>query len=770
MFQIKRLCLVLALSFTVLPAIDAAAQTTGSSYVEPSGTIIRDIAVVGAQRIEPSTILTYLDIRVGDPMTQDTLDAALKSLFATGLFADVTLRQRGATLEVEVLENPVINQIAFEGNDKIKDEELLAELQLRPRQVFTRTRVQSDTARLYQLYRRNGRFAVQIDPKIIQLDQNRVNLVFEIREGDVTYVRNINFVGNRHFSDDRLRSEVSTAETRWYKFLSTDDRYDPDRIAFDQELLRRFYLSKGYVDFRVVNALAELSRDSSYFTVTFVVEEGPRYRVGNVRITSDLRGLDEKVLVPELTLQPGEWYNADEVQKTIDKFTTALGKMNYEFVAVRPDTNRNRDALTVDVSFHVSETPKVFVERIDVNGNSRTMDKVIRRQVDMVEGDPFNRDRLAKSETAIRDLGYFESVEVKTSQGSAPDKRVIDIDVAEKSTGELSVGAGFSTADGPLADFRIRERNFLGKGQDLLFAATVAGKRTEFDVSFTEPYFLDRDLSAGFSVFHTTRDLQRESSYTQRRTGGTLSLGYPLSENWRQSLQYRLERNDISDVKTTASRYILDQEGSRVTSAISQTLSYDKRDSKLFPTEGLVGWLNTEFAGLGGDAEFVSGKVGASYYVPVYEDKVILNFLGETGAITALGGNTVQINARFFLGGNTLRGFERSGIGPRDLTTDDALGGNVFYRGSVELTFPVGLPEELGVKGHTFTDFGSLWDLDTATTVGNVVDENRIRAAAGIGLSWRSPFGPIRLDYAVPYAKEDYDVDEKFRFSFGTRF
>lgn len=772
MIQIKRLGLVVALCFSAsaisVPQNAAFAQTAGSSFVQPSGTVIRDIQVLGAERIEPATILTYLDIKVGDQMTQDTLDSALKSLFGTGLFADVTLRQKANTLEVTVLENPVINEIAFEGNDKLDDEELLAEIQMRPRQVFTRTKVQGDTSRLYQLYRRNGRFAVSIDPKIIKLDQNRVNLVFEVNEGAVTYVKAVNFVGNTRFSDDALRAEISTAETHWYKFLSTDDRYDPDRLAYDQELLRRFYLSEGYADFRVVNAVAELSKDKDYFYVTFTVEEGPRYKVGNVKVAADLRDFDENTLLPDLTFAPGDWYDAEQVQGTIDNFTKSLAAMNFDFIAVRPDIQRNRDKLTVDISFQISETPKVFVERIDINGNSRTMDKVIRREVEMVEGDPFNKEKLAKSEQSIKDLGYFETVTVKTEQGSAPDKRVLDVEVAEKSTGELSVGAGFSTSDGPLADFRIRERNLLGKGQDLLFAATIAGERTEFDVSFTEPYFLDRDLSAGFGVFHTTRDLQDESSYSQRKTGGSLNMGYPLSEKWRQSLQYRMERNDITDVQAGASRYIIDQEGKRTTSAVSQMLTYDDRDSKLFPTEGLYSWLNTEYAGLGGDAEYVSGKLGSNYYMPFWDGDVVFNVLGEVGAIGATSGN-VEINERFFLGGTTLRGFESAGIGPRDISTDDALGGNLFYRGSVEAAFPIGLPEELGIKGHAFTDFGSLWDLDVASDP-NVVDSNSIRAAAGLGISWRSPMGPVRVDVATPYSKEDYDTKENFRFSFGTRF
>jgi outer membrane protein insertion porin family len=738
-------------------------------YEAPTGERIGEIRIVGVQRIEPATVLTYMDVRAGDHMTAETLDKALKSLFATGLFSDVTLRQKGPVLEVEVLENPVINEIAFEGNDRIKDEELEAEIQLRPRHVFTRNKVQSDVNRLYQVYRRNGRFSVNIEPKAIQLDQNRINLVFEIDEGPVTKVENISFIGNKHYDDDKLRSVVSTKEHRWYKFMTSDDRYDPDRSSYDQELLRRFYLSQGYADFRVVSSNAELSRDRKDFYITYTLEEGERYKIGNITINSDLRHFDASVLKPQITFQTGQWYDADAVQTSIDQMTDLLGDMQYAFVNIRPEVQRHKEERVVDIVFEIHETPRVFVERIDVRGNVRTLDKVIRREMDLVEGDPFSRSKLAKSEQNIRDLGFFEDVTVTPVQGSAPDKTVIDIGVAEQSTGELSIGAGFSTSDGPLADLRIRERNLLGKGQELELASTIAGQRTEFDLSFTEPYFLDRDFSAGFDLFHITRDLQDESSFDQRRTGGTLRLGYPLSEKWRQSLHYNLERNEITDVKDDASLFIREQEGERMTSAVGQRLTYDDRDSTLLPTEGLMSWLDAEIAGLGGDAKYVSSKLGSTYYYPIL-DNWILNLLGEVGAIGGYSNEEVEINERFFLGGTTLRGFERAGVGPRDEATEDSLGGNYFYRGTVEMSFPVGLPEEMGIKGHGFTDFGSLWNVDGSTDAAAIHDENSLRAAAGVGLSWRSPLGPLRVDLALPYLSEDFDKEEAFRFNFGTRF
>lgn len=741
----------------------------GFSFIQSASAqgVVREIRVDGSERVEPATVMSYMDLKVGDPMTREALDASLKSLFATGLFADVTLSQEGDTVVVSVIENPVINEIAFEGNDKIKDDELLAEIQLRPRQVFTRTKVQSDVSRLYQVYRQNGRFSVNIEPKVIRLDQNRVNLVFEIEETGVTTIKTISFVGNERFDDDRLRSEISTKETAWYRFLTSDDRYDPDRLAYDQEQLRRFYLSQGYADFRILSAVAELSKERENFFITFTLEEGERYKVGKVGVDLRLRNFDANVLNDQITFKQGDWYDADRVQEVVDGMTSELGDLQYAFVTVRPDIHRNRESKTVDISFQINETPRVFVERVNVTGNVRTQDKVLRREMLLVEGDPFNKSKLARSEQNIRDLDYFESVNVEAKPGSAPDKTVVDIDVAEKSTGELSVGAGFSTSDGPLADFRIRERNLLGKGQDLLFSTTIAGKRTEFDVSFTEPHFLDRDLSAGVDIFHITRDLQDESSFDQRRTGGGLRFGYPLSERWRQNWKYRLENNEITDVQSDASRFIRDQEGQRVTSAVGQRVEYDSRDSQMFPTEGLLGWLDTEVAGLGGDAQYVSAKTGASYFYPL-ADRVVVNALGEIGAIEGYGNSDVEINERYFIGGSSLRGFAKAGIGPRDATTDDALGGNVFYRGSLETSFPIGLPEEMGILGHGFTDFGSLWDIDE--TGADILDESSIRASAGLGLSWRSPFGPIRADVALPYLKEDFDEKEVFRFNFGTRF
>ncbi|UKJ72929.1 outer membrane protein assembly factor BamA [Azospirillum brasilense] len=733
-----------------------------------SGGTIRDIRVEGVQRIEPTTVRSYLAVAPGDPFDPDRIDQSLKALFNTGLFADVVLKRDGDALVVQVAENPIINRIAFEGNRRIEKENLEKEIQLRPRVVYTRTRVQSDVQRILDIYRRQGRFAATVEPKIIQLDQNRVDLVFEINEGVRTGVRSITFIGNEKFSDGTLREAIQTRESAWWRFMTSDDNYDPDRLNYDRDLLRRYYLKEGYADFRVVSAVAELTPDREDFVITFTVDEGERYKFGKMDISTSLKALDPEQLRSVLSTREGDWYNAQEVENTITKLSNAVGDLQYAFVDVRPRISRNRDNQTIDIVYDIVEGPRVFVERIDVTGNVRTLDKVVRREMLLSEGDPFSTTKLRRSEQRIKDLGYFERVNITTAEGSAPDRTVMNVEVTEQSTGEISIGAGYSTSDGPLADFSIRERNLLGRGQDLRFGATVSGSRQEYDVSFTEPYFLDRDLSAGFDLFRITRDYQDESSFDEKSTGMALRMGYPLTENLRQRVYYQLQNTDITSVPSSASRYIQDQKGSRLTSLIGQELTYDRRNSRLNPTEGYYIRLTNDLAGLGGDARFLRNRLGAGYYLPLFDESWVVSATGEVGYIVGIGDDGIALSDRFFIGGDTLRGFNTAGIGPRDLRTGDALGGTRYYRGSVEMTFPVGLPEEFGLKGHAFTDVGTLGKVDINDPL--VPDDESVRLSVGTGLSWRSPFGPIRLDFAVPILKEDYDKKEIFRFSFGTRF
>jgi outer membrane protein insertion porin family len=749
---------------------------------------IGSIRIEGIQRIEPETVRSYLLVQAGDPWDPERVDESLKALFATGLFADVKLTREGNTLVIRVVENPIINRIAFEGNSKLADKDLNSEIQLRPRVVYTRTRVQNDVKRILDLYRRRGHFAATVEPKIIQLSENRVDLVFEINEGPATGVRSINFVGNREFSDSTLRGVTDTKESRWYRFLSSADTYDPDRLTYDRELLRKFYLTEGYADFRVISAVAELTPDRDGFVVTFTMEEGERYRFGKVDVNIHLKDLPPESVLPLLNVQSGDWYDAGVVEKSIAILTDALGNRGYAFVEVKPQITRNREQHTLDVVFDVHEGPQVYVERIDINGNIRTLDRVIRREFRLVEGDAFNTSRMERSKDRIKNLGFFKKVEVKNTAGSAPDRTVVTVEVEEQSTGELSFGLGFSSTDGPLIDTSIRERNFLGRGQDLRVGTVLSFRSQQVDLSFTEPYFLDRNIAAGFDLFEvktspaTNFFTGGSPPYQQFSYGGALRGGFQLTDSLRETFKYTVRSDDITDVQSNSSLFIALQQGTHVTSAIGQVLLYDKRDNRLEPTSGYYASIGNDLAGVGFGVQYVRNKVNAGYYYSVAPEWV-LSLTGEAGDIFGYGGQKVLLQDRFFVGGDNLRGFEAAGIGPRDTVTQDALGGNKYYVASLGLTVPLGLPKELGITGRVFTDVGSLWSNDQknlvltpaqlVTTGGvqpQVVDSTALRATAGVGISWKSPVGPILLDVALPIKKESFDKTQFFHISFGTRF
>ncbi|SDG90685.1 outer membrane protein assembly factor BamA [Roseospirillum parvum] len=760
-----------ALAEAGLPAAASApqlAQVFGQSGGQ-SGGIVDQVVIEGNQRIEAETVRSYMVIQAGDPFDAERVNRSLKSLFRTGLFADVAIGRQGNDLVVRVVENPIINRIAFEGNKRIDDEELSGEVQLRPRVVYTRTKVQDDVKRILDLYRRRGRFAVIVDPKIIQLDQNRVDLAFEINEGPPTYVRRITFVGNQHYSDSSLREELATKEERWYRFLSANDTYDPDRLTYDRELLRRFYLRKGYADFRVRSAVAELTPDRDSFFITIAVDEGERYTFGELAVEVALPDLTAETLMPHVVPESGGWYNADEVEETIQALTEEVGNLGYAFVDVRPRVRRDRESRRIDVTFDVQEGPRVFVERIDITGNVRTLDEVIRREFRLVEGDAFNAAKLRRSRERIRALGFFDKVEVNNVPSEeAPDRTVIQVDVEERSTGELSLGVGWSTLAGALFNIGLRERNLLGRGQDLKANLEIGQYQQNIDLGFTEPYFLDRPLSAGFDLYMTETDVQEEASHDRAVIGGRLRMGWQYNEALSHAVAYTLEQTEVENIASDASRYIKDQAGESMLSQVSHTLTYDKRDSIVEPTEGYLIAFSNDFAGLGGDEQFVRTIVSGQQYFPLTDDW-ILALKAMAGTINAWGDEDTKIHRRFTLGGSNLRGFAVAGASPRDTGTNDVVGGNWIGTATAEVRFPLGLPEELGLLGKGFVDVGAIGAPDESSKAG-LSYATTPRVAAGVGLIWRSPMGPLSMDFAYPLVKEDFDETEYFRFNFGTRF
>jgi outer membrane protein insertion porin family len=746
-------------------AITSAARAQQGEVGAPAD-VIREIEVQGNQRIEAATVRSYLTVGVGDPFDPAELDRSLKNLFATGLFDDVALRREGDRLIVAVVENPIINRIAFEGNRRLEDDVLESELQLRPRVVYTRSRVQNAVSRILELYRRNGRFAATVEPKVIELPQNRVDLVFEINEGPLTKVARIVFIGNTAFDDGDLRSVIQTKEAAWYRFLTSDDTYDPDRVAFDQELLRRFYLSRGYADFNVRSAIAELTPDGERFVITFTVEEGEQYRFGDIALESRVPDLEPEQLRELITTRQGEIYNADEIEDSVVALTEEIGELGYAFAEVEPVPRKREDQRTIDLTYAINEGSRVYIERIDIVGNVRTLDEVIRREFRVSEGDAFNTALLRRSRQRIENLGYFESVELNTLPGSSPDKTRIEVAVSERSTGELSFGAGYSTSDGPLGDIRLTERNFLGRGQSIQANFTISGRTQEIDFGFTEPYFLDREFAAGVDLFRRSTDFQSEGSFDQRTTGGTLRGDYPLTERWRHGVRLTVREDTIHDVDEDASQFIQDEEGSALTVLVGQDFTYDTRDTRFLPSDGYILQLTQDVADFGADTQFLRLESRASYYYP-FTPNWVLNVAGRAGYIFGLG-EDVRLFDRFFLGGESFRGFKFAGVGPRDESTGDALGGKLVYTGTVEQRFPLGLPEELRLFGRVFAIAGSLTDPDVSGPT--VFDSSSVRASAGGGLSWLSPLGPIAVDLTHAFLKEDEDETELFRISFGTRF
>ncbi|MDP9096612.1 MAG: outer membrane protein assembly factor BamA [Pseudomonadota bacterium] len=749
------------------------ARVAAPARVVPGGTITA-IKIDGNQRIEESTIRSYMLVQPGDPYDPDRVDRSLKSLFSTGLFDDVSFQRQGGTLVVKVAENPIINRIAFEGNRKLTDEQLRAPVQLKPRSVFTPQLAQADRQRILNAYAKAGRYAATVEPKIIRLDQNRVDVVFEINEGATTLISRVAVIGNKAYSESRLREVIASREEAFWRFLSNSDQYDPERVNFDKELLRRFYLKNGYADFEVKSATAELVPDRSAFLLTFVLNEGERYTVGKVDVDSKLRNLDVDALKPLIGIGPGDTYDGDAVEKPSQALQDAIQQRGYAFVEVKPRIARDRAKHTVDLVFDIGEGPRVYVERIDISGNTRTKDKVIRREFRIAEGDAFDASATRVTRQRLQDLGYFNGVTVTPSPGSAPDKAIINTVVDEKATGELTLGGGYSTDAGALVNVGLRERNLIGTGIDASVNGVLAQKSSQVDLSVTDPFFLDRNLAAGFDLFHIRNNNQTIAAYSERRTGGALRIGYEFNEHLRQAWTYSLVDRNVYNIQSGASIYITNQAGTSLLSQLGTTVSVDYRDSRVDPHSGALVRVGVDFAGIGGTAHYVRSKIDGNYYIPLEQftgDDAWVLALSAGGGYLAQLGREEKIIDRFFLGGDNLRGFQSGGAGPHAVGVNsiDSIGGRVIYTGTTELRFPLPISADFGLSGRAFVDIGSLSKV-TQLAGTQVFDSAVPRIGTGVGVSWKTPFGLINIDIAEAVVKRKYDQTQLFRFGFGTRF
>lgn len=739
---------------------------------------VREIRVAGNRRVEPETVRSYLRFSVGDAYSEARVNQSITALFATGLFSDVRIERSGSTVIVTVVENPVINQVAFEGNKQVERATLESEVQLKPRSVFTRAKVQADVQRILDLYRRQGRFAATVEPKIIELDHGRVNLVFEINEGGATKVKSIQFVGNRAFSDSQLRDIVTTTQENWFDFLKGTAFYDPDRLNLDRELLRQYYLKNGHADVRVVAADVHLDRDGSGFFITFVIEEGEPYAFGDVRIESKIPGVDTGDLMRHVITKRGGVFNAAEIDKSVEALTLVLTERGFTFARVRPRADRDAIGRVIALTYVIDEGPRIYVERINVIGNLRTRDYVIRREFRLAEGDAYNPLLVESAKKRLQNLGLFKGVDIKRRPGSAEDRVVLDVTVIEQPTGEISFGAGYSTQEGIIGDIGFSERNFMGKGQFLRLKLGGSLERMQVDLSFTEPRFLDRNLSAGFDLFYRITQNSSFQPFDHTRAGGSIRLGAPLTEYLWLNTNYTLSYDEMTNVSSDASQAIKQLVGTGDsfdywTSSVGASLTYDRRNHPKNPTSGYFLTGGVDFAGVGGDVQYVRFQGEARYYYPITER---ITFVGRVagGHIMGWGGDEVRLLDQFYKGGETIRGFDRLGLGARDADTNDSLGGHTYYVGTAEVRFPLPLvPDELGLSGAVFVDAGSLFGVSKSVkdTLGaNLLDESSVRVSAGFGILWNSPLGPLRGDFGWALVKEDFDKEQIFRFGASTRF
>ncbi|MGE3581513.1 MAG: outer membrane protein assembly factor BamA, partial [Hyphomonadaceae bacterium] len=799
-------------------------QTTQTAPAQaPAAGVVRRILVEGNQRIEPSTITAYMAIRPGDAFDAERIDLSLRTLFATGLFADIQIEQRDQDLVVQVIENPIINRVLFEGVRSLGEDTLTEEVQARPRGVFTPARAQADVQRILEVYRRAGRFAATVTPQVRELEQNRVDLIFEIDEGPVTGVREINFIGNQEFSDRTLRDQIVTTESHWWNFFSSNDNYDPDRLEYDREQLRQFYTNRGYADFRVVSAVAELTPDQRDFFITFTVDEGVEYDFGAVRVETELDRVPAELLLAAVPIREGERFNGSLIEDSIDAMTYVAGTVGYANVDIRPRIERDTNNRIVNITFEVNEGPRVFIERIDIVGNTRTVDRVIRREMRVSEGDSFNRILLDRSRARIRALGFFESVNIEEQPGSQPDRSNVRVSVREQSTGELALAAGYSSQEAFLFDVSVSERNLRGRGQFLRLRASASSLRQQFDIRFTEPRFMGREMAAGFDLFSLRTDFSDQSSFTNQSTGAVLRTSFPVTERTSMGITYSLlhDETEIADFlvnhdddpdtpavnqcdPVNVGRPLLcDQEGTFVTSMLGYTFNWDRRNDIINPTRGFDLSISQDIAGLGGDVQYIRTEFNGGVYRGIFPG-VVASFRLNAGYIFGWGEDDIRINDRFFKGGSSFRGFDVAGIGPREITvvTDqdnnvvqeiygDSLGGNFFAIGTLQLTLPNVLPEQFGLSSALFAEFGTLGILDEGSRTSpppfqipgspdpgdpyNVYTsyveyEPTVRASAGISIFWDSPFGPVQFDLSQPFMREEFDQTETFRFSTRTRF
>jgi len=764
----------LAVTVPVAAAIFFGIATVSQPFLTPAfaqAFSFSNVVIEGNVQVDPATILSYAGIARGAEVSGADINGAVQRITASGLFETVEIEPQGSTLLIRVKEYPVVNAISIEGNKRLKDERLTALLKSQPRRVYSQTLAEADAAAITEAYRVSGRIAARVEPKIIRRSDNTVDLVFEISEGRVVEVERLSFVGNRAFTDRRLRQVLETKQAGLLRQIIQRDTFVAERLEVDKQVLRDFYLSRGFIDFEVLDGSAEVSRERNASFVVFSIKEGQSYSVGEVSTISEVDGLDAAEYGAVQKIRAGQTYSPALIENNITRMETLALKNGQNFIRVDPRITRNERGQIVDIQFAIVRGERLFVERIDIEGNATTLDQVIRRQFRTVEGDPFNPREIRQAAERIRALGFFSDASVEAEPGSTPDQVVVNVDVEEQSTGSLNFGVTYGVISGPGVAVNFAETNFLGRGQGLNLQAVIGTDSSQNNFSFTEPAFLGRDLSFSVSAFYNSSN-QDDARYDTRDIGFSTGIGFPISEQGRLSLSYGLSQNEVLNVDPASSAVLLAEgaQGKQLTSALSYSYQFDNRLTGLNPTGGFLFRFGQDFAGLGGDTKYIRTTVLAVGERKVLKEEVTLRAIFEGGLVNSLSGNTTRVTERFF-GNGKIRGFKQNGIGPRDLSTAnlDALGGNAFAVARLEADFPIGLPEEYGITAGAFLDVGSVWSLDN--TLGGAIDGGfNLRATVGLSVVWTSPLGPLRLNISNAIQKETYDEEQSVDLTIATRF
>lgn len=737
---------------------------------------LNKIVIKGNQRIETSTIREYIGVEEGSDFTSDKQSDVIKSLYGTSLFENITTDFTNNVLTVTVQETPFVSKVVFVGNSKVKTNIIMNEIQTAAGESLKKGRLQQDVEKIKEIYKRSGRFSIDVKAKVEQQGNNAVKVVFEVMEGPKTGIKTIKFIGNSNYSDSELRSIILTKESKWFRFLESNDAYDPERIEYDKYLLTKFYNSVGFADFRVISVTADLLPTKEGFILTYSIEEGDKYKFGNIVLHNKIKHIKDSEVAKFIPKKTGDTFNLAAMESASEKISDYLGSRGYPQVDVYPEVKADKSTRIADIELVIDNADKIFINNINIEGNLKTEDRVIRRQLKIAEGDVYNRSKIEKGEQNIRNLDYFDKFTLKLNPTPKRDRYDININVEEKSTASLGFDLGYNTSGGPFGRISFTERNLLGTGKYFNMGVQAGKKSTNYYLGVTEPAFLDRDLSLGVNFFNNYNGrgsgfTSGEQNYTMNSVGGKLSLGYDLMEDLSHEIDYSLKRDKLTGSSSSASRFIVEQMGTYVTSAIGHSLTFDQTDSRVLPKNGYILVGSQEYAGLGGDTKYLKHEAEAKWFKSFVENKYTLKLATSAGHIKGTGGKKVRISDRFNLGEYSLRGFESGGVGPRDKLTKEGFGGQKFYTVSTELSFPSGLPEEFNVICSIFADAGALWDADsTALSEDGFYNDKSIRASVGFGVLWVTKIAPIKIDWAFPVKKKKYDETRNFHIKFSTHF